>query len=84
MSDKVIIICNWNWQTNLKKLKMSDKTNEIWMTKGYYFIIKSDKLIFKMNYEWQRDNILWLKLTKQFLKTKQYKKRSDKKIEKFN
>ena len=37
-----------------------------------------------MNYEWQRDNILWLKLTKQFLKTKQYKKRSDKKIEKLN
>ena len=47
MSDKVIIICNWNWQTNFKKLKMSDKTNEIWMTKGYYFIIKNDKLIFK-------------------------------------
>ena len=47
MSDKVIIFCNWNWQTNLKKWIMSDKTDEIWMTKGYYFIIKNDKLIFK-------------------------------------
>ena len=35
-----------------------------------------------MNYEWQRDNILWLKLTKLFLKTKQFKKWSEKKIEK--
>ena len=38
-------------------------------------MIKIDNLIFKMNYECQRDNILWLKLTKQFLKTKQYKKK---------
>ena len=35
-----------------------------------------------MNYEWQRDNILWLKLTKQFLKTKKFKKWREKKIEK--
>ena len=35
-----------------------------------------------MNYEWQRDNILWLKLTKQFLKTKQFKKWSEKKSKK--
>ena len=33
-----------------------------------------------MNYEWQRDNISWLKLTKQFLKTKQLKKWSEKKL----
>ena len=38
-------------------------------------IIFYNKLFFKMNYEWQRDNILWLKMTKQFLKTKQYKKK---------
>ena len=37
-----------------------------------------------MNYEWQRDNILWLKLTKQFLKTKQFKKWSEKNQKNWN